>query len=964
MANTAPVARQDQFTALYGALIAGNLLADNGYGADSDVDLDMLSVLESTVLTANGLTIALSANGDFTFTPPPGFIGSDSFTYTLSDGQGGFHTATVTLTVDPPVGAIVGTSGNDTMSGLSGVNDFIYGGAGNDIIRGDNGTNVAGNDTIIGGAGADRIYGENGDDLIFGGADADSLYGDLGNDTLYGDSGNDLIYGDLGDDTTDGGDGDDTLFGDKASANANEGNDTLRGGNGNDVIKGQGGNDVLYGDSGNDTLDGDDGADTLYGGDGADLMRSGNGDDALYGEDGNDTMTGGYGADTLYGGSGNDVFINSYDNDIYHGGDGVDSVEITTHAGGETNYAVYRDHVSYVKIEDIIDGFGGVDIVLPDVEQLLIGTYTLSMAAIYGHLATYDRVEIALSALNYGRAVGDVMYGGARQWLYAGDDLSYWVTQRVYAGDGNDTVYLASGYNANAHGEAGNDSLFGFVGNNLLEGGDGNDYLSGGDGVDHLNGGTGNDILIGGAGNDVLTGGTGNDSYTITNGDVLTELANEGFDTIRVDYTYTLLTNFEGLELLGSAALNGTGNAVANILIGNDGVNTLTGLAGADTLDGGLGADTLIGGADSDRYFVDNSGDIVTELVNEGTDTVEASVNYTLTANVENLYLRGSALQGIGNALDNLLTGNAQANLLQGLDGDDILRGDLGNDTLEGGSGHDSLDGGLGADTLSGGTGNDVYTVDNAGDVVSENASEGTDTVRATISYTLGSDVENVQLTGAAAINATGNAGDNTLTGNNAANTLDGGAGADVMSGGNGDDTYIVDNAGDVVSESTNAGIDTVISALSYTLGANVENLILSGSAVSGTGNALDNVLTGNAASNTLNGGAGADTLVGGGAADTFVFDLSGLGAADLMTDFVVGDQDALDVSDLLAGYDPLLDVLADFVQVIENGSDSEVWVDRDGAGSLYAAERIVTLQGVTGITDIDALLTSGNLIV
>ncbi len=238
----------------------------------------------------------------------------------------------------------------------------------------------------------------------------------------------------------------------------------------------------------------------------------------------------------------------------------------------------------------------------------------------------------------------------------------------------------------------------------------------------------------------------------------------------------------------------------------------------------------MIGGAGDDSYVVDNAADIVTENANEGTDVVQAAVSYTLSANVENLTLTGSAaINGTGNALNNAITGNAAANV---------------------------LDGGAGADTLSGGLGDDTYVVDNAADVVTENASEGTDLVNASVSYALADNVENLTLTGSAAINGTGNALANVMRGNNAANVLDGGsgndafagnggndtliggagndllnggAGADAMSGGIGDDTYTIDNALDTVSENVGEGTDTVVSSIDYTLGANVENLSLTG---------------------------------------------------------------------------------------------------------------------------------------
>ncbi|MFW2234379.1 beta strand repeat-containing protein, partial [Rhizobium sp. CRRU65] len=170
--------------------------------------------------------------------------------------------------------------------------------------------------------------------------------------------------------------------------------------------------------------------------------------------------------------------------------------------------------------------------------------------------------------------------------------------------------------------------------------------------------------------------------------------------------------------------------------------------------------------------------------------------------------------------------------------------------------------------------GNDIYVVDNASDVVAENAAAGTDTVRTTLaSYTLGSDVENLTYIGTTNFVGTGNDLDNVITGAAAADTLsggaghdtlNGGAGADTLTGGAGDDTYIVDNAGDSVAENAAAGTDTVRTTLtSYTLAANVENLAYIGTGTfAGTGNALNNVLAGGAGVDTLNGGMGDDTYV------------------------------------------------------------------------------------------------------
>lgn len=201
----------------------------------------------------------------------------------------------------------------------------------------------------------------------------------------------------------------------------------------------------------------------------------------------------------------------------------------------------------------------------------------------------------------------------------------------------------------------------------------------------------------------------------------------------------------------------------------------------------------------------------------------------------------------------------------------DALIGDDAANTLSGGDGDDMLDGGIGDDTLIGGNGNDTYAVDSAGDVISETASAGIDTIRTGLSlYSLASliNLENLTYIGTGAFTGTGNGASNTLAGGGGDDTLDGGLGNDTLIGGLGNDTYIVDSAGDVVSETANGGIDAIrtsISAYSLASLTNVENLTYIGTgAFTGTGNAAANVITGGAGNDVLDGGAGNDTLNGG----------------------------------------------------------------------------------------------------
>jgi serralysin len=290
-----------------------------------------------------------------------------------------------------------------------------------------------------------------------------------------------------------------------------------------------------------------------------------------------------------------------------------------------------------------------------------------------------------------------------------------------------------------------------------------------------LNGGAGDDYLEAHGINNQLNGGAGNDTYMINDASqVVTELAGGGWDYVQASVSYTLTDNVEGLNLLGSANINGTGNALDNSIDGNSGNNVLLGMAGNDILDGKAGADHMEGGAGNDTYYVDNPGDVVVELAGGGWDYVQASISYTLPDNVEGLNLLGSAnINGTGNALDNAINGNSGNNILLGM------------------AGNDTLDGKGGADHMEGGTGNDTYYVDNPGDVMIELPGGGWDSVKSTISYTLGANVEALYLQGSANINGTGNELDNTISGNAGNNVITGGKGNDILSGGGGKDTFV-----------------------------------------------------------------------------------------------------------------------------------------------------------------------------
>ncbi|MDD1430494.1 calcium-binding protein, partial [Dolichospermum sp. ST_sed6] len=198
-----------------------------------------------------------------------------------------------------------------------------------------------------------------------------------------------------------------------------------------------------------------------------------------------------------------------------------------------------------------------------------------------------------------------------------------------------------------------------------------------------------NNTLEGGAGIDTLIGGTGDDIYIVDSiTDIITENANGGTDTIQSSVTFSIaaLTNVENLTLTGTTAINGTGNAGNNVITGNSANNVIIANAGNDTLDGGDGSDALIGGTGNDIYLVNSTTDTITENANEGTDTIQSSVTFTIATltNVENLTLTGTAaINGTGNAGNNVITGNSANNTLTGGVGKDTLTGGLGVDRFD-----------------------------------------------------------------------------------------------------------------------------------------------------------------------------------------------------------------------------------------------------------------------------------------
>jgi Ca2+-binding RTX toxin-like protein len=470
-----------------------------------------------------------------------------------------------------------------------------------------------------------------------------------------------------------------------------------------------------------------------------------------------------------------------------------------------------------------------------------------------------------------------------------------------------------------------------------------------------------------------MEGGAGNDTYIVENvGDLVVEAAGEGTDTVKTSVDYTLSADVENLVQTGSIWIVGTGNGLDNQMTGNGQANKLSGLAGNDTLTGGLGNDTLDGGDGTDTavfsgtyaaYKVTGTAAQATIVGTDGTDRL---------LNVEQLQFAdrvisvadalaggtGSVVATAPETTPPVPTAPVVTTPTTPTSGP--ITGTAGNDTLKGTDGADLLDGGTGADRMEGGKGDDTYVVDNAADFLADltTADGGTDTAKSSITWSInkqGYSIENLVLTGAADIDGTGNGVANHLWGNAGANLLDGLSGADTMEGGAGNDTYIVENAGDLVVEAAGEGIDTVKSSVEFTLGTNVENLVLTGAIwVGGTGNELDNQLTGNVQANRLDGGAGNDILIGGGGKDSLIGgagdDLfrfrSTADAGAIIKDLGTGD-DHIDLMPLLQLLGVSGDVFAQgIVKLTASGANTMISIDADGAGS-GAALALATVEAV-----------------
>ncbi len=811
--------------------------------------------------------------------------------------------------------------GNDSNENVNGSNaadyivasggaDLIFGFDGDDQIWGDRFTAVPGNDTIFGGAGNDKIYGDEGADILNGEAGADTIFGGIGDDQVNGGSENDSLLGNEGNDNVRGGLGDDAIYG-------GTGSDQLYGDDGTDYIAGEAGNDLIDGGAGFDVAEYRTGATSstssavtlntagrqvLTGGFTDSLVNiegvaaptelrgdtvdasgetnpsgisinlesgfisgslsgitaivgfeniiGGAGDDILIGDSGVNLISGGLGNDTLRAGIGNDSyrnFLGNFGNDqILDTAGSNDALDLSQYNSSEATFQVSANNLvvslngpagnGVINIQNFfngpsIAGTGYIEnIVFSNRTITNINEFNLPPTANNDAYTTDE--DAALNIPLSGVLAND------------SDPNGNPLTASLVTGPTNGTLTLNA------------DGSFAYTPNANFNGTDTFTYLA--------NDGTGNSnpatvtITVNPV-NDLPT--ATNDAYVTDEDTVLTipatgVLVNDtdpennpltaslvtgpanGILTLNLDgsFVYTPNADFFGTDTFTYLANDGTGNSnsatvtinVQNVLF-DDLTNNVFNFA--NNFGNAQILPALNGAAGIDQIVFTTTNDLTINLTSGAGDEVSDgagnTVNWAAPVIIENVTSGAGNDTITGNDVNNLIAVGAGDDTASGGNGDDTINGGIGADTLDGEAGNDSLNGGAGADSLNGGDGND---------------------------------------------------------------TLNGGAGGDALVGGLGNDVYIVDDVADSISENAGEGTDRVNSSIDYTLGAELENLTLTGTAdLTGTGNNLANAITGNAGSNTLsgldgndniNGGAGDDTVEGGEGNDI----LNGAAGADSLS--------------------------------------------------------------------------------
>jgi trimeric autotransporter adhesin len=768
------------------------------------------------------------------------------------------------------------------------------------------GVALAGNNSIVGNAGSDTLRAGSGGDTLVAGSGVDTLVGGSGADTFVINNAADVLQ------SISGVAGNAVVSSVSYSMATNISILTLAG-TGNLTATGNGASDTITANSGSDTLIAGSGIASLVGGLGSDLFVINNvGDvvsDPYYGEktpldtisssvsyalpgtvtvlllggSANLSGTGNSYADSIVGNAGQDTLVAGTGSDTLVAGSGV-----TTLVGGAGSDTFVINSTADV-VQDSITGqnnllLSSVGVTLPTNVNALILTGSANL------LATANSGDDSMT----GNAGTDTLVAGVgADTLVAGGGLD-----ALIGGAGNDTFVVNNSLDtiqsASASTENAVVSSLSYVlptnVNALTLTGTANITGTGNSAADTLTAGGGQDTLIAGSGVATLVGGIGNDTFVVNNSlDVVVDAQAWANNSVQANVNYVLPSNVNSLVLTGTTALNGTANS------------------GNDTLTSNAGLDTLVAGAGNDTFVISNSGDVVQDTVTTTSNTAQASVSYSLAANVNTLVLTGTAsLTGSANAGNDTLVSNSGVDTLVGGAGTDtfvignasdvvsdaftstsnsilssvsyslpvnvnvltlggtaalMATGNAASDRMTANSGNDTLVAGSGVATLVGGTGNDLFIVNSASDVVQVSSTSASDTIQTSVSYSLAANVNTLVLTGTVGLTGSANGGNDTLTSN---------SGVDTLVGGSGNDVFIVNNASDVIQNATSS--DTIESSVSFTLSANVNNLILIGSAnISGTGNANSDVLTAGAGTDTLIAGAGVATLIGGTGNDAFV---------------------------------------------------------------------------------------------
>ncbi len=642
-----PVAQNGNFTMAENGSLTGNVLADNGFGPASDPDNDLAGVTAGTFATANGGTLVLAANGDFTYTPAHGFFGADTFAYTLFDQEGQSATANINIGVAQgiPVVENAGFSVAENASVMGNVlADNGHGAAfdpDGDALTAQAGTFATANGSVTIAANGDFTYTPN---AGFFGTDTFSFTANDGS----GGAATGTMTVNIAKDLPIAEDGVFSMV-----------HDTVLSGN-------------LLADNGFGVASDPDGD---LAGTQAATITTANGGQVIIHSDGTFTYT------PASGFTGNDTFNYTLLDADGASANATIQVKVTGStpvAYNETITTTYGQPVT----GNLLANNGSGAAFDPDGDPLhLVGTAALTSEGFQVQLSSNGGFTAAIPA-----------------WFVGQDSLNYTVSDPN--GDeatATATLNIATPTGAIV-GTSGNDSINDTsTTNHSIFTLQGNDVVHCGGGTDTVYLGPGNDTVYAGTGVDTMIGGGGNDTFTVNSTqDVVIESNQHVADTIISSVSFTLPQNIHNLVLTGTGNLTATCNNQGDTVVTNSGV---------DTVNGGTGDDTI---------YVNNSSDLVVE--HSGYNSVIASVDYKMPSNgVESLTFTGTAsLTGQGNNLDNTMTANNGGDVLKDGNGDDTLIGGLGDDVITGGSGTNLIYGGGGNDLLTGGNGSDTFVFKDA----------------------------------------------------------------------------------------------------------------------------------------------------------------------------------------------------------------------------------------------------------